>query len=130
MLLPIMLWSLTRLWSLSLSFIFLKISLVGSIFIVVLKIFFHVYFVQALAELPTPVTSGTVLTIEDLHQEWSCNINIKHRSFFDACTCSLSITIPRFGSCRIWQFCLVSALVPYINMLKGSIRKLPSNLDK
>nr|XP_019701324.1 SUMO-activating enzyme subunit 2 isoform X2 [Elaeis guineensis] len=34
---------------------------------------------KALAELPPPVTSGTVLTVEDLRQELSCNINIKHR---------------------------------------------------
>ncbi|XP_010938778.1 SUMO-activating enzyme subunit 2 isoform X2 [Elaeis guineensis] len=38
---------------------------------------------KALAELPAPVTSGTVLTVEDLHQEFSCNINIKHREEFD-----------------------------------------------
>ncbi|XP_077245386.1 SUMO-activating enzyme subunit 2-like [Tasmannia lanceolata] len=35
------------------------------------------------AELPAPVTSGTVLTVEDLQQELSCNINIKHRGEFD-----------------------------------------------
>ncbi|XP_026656367.1 SUMO-activating enzyme subunit 2-like isoform X2 [Phoenix dactylifera] len=38
---------------------------------------------KALAELPAPVTSGTVLTVEDLQQELSCNINIKHREEFD-----------------------------------------------
>ncbi|KAG1331754.1 putative SUMO-activating enzyme subunit 2 [Cocos nucifera] len=38
---------------------------------------------KALAELPPPVTSGTVLTVEDLRQELSCNINIKHREEFD-----------------------------------------------
>ncbi|KAJ0977559.1 hypothetical protein J5N97_013033 [Dioscorea zingiberensis] len=38
---------------------------------------------KVLAELPTPVTSGTILTIEDLQQEFSCNINIKHREDFD-----------------------------------------------
>ncbi|XWS67863.1 hypothetical protein CRYUN_Cryun04dG0041500 [Craigia yunnanensis] len=34
---------------------------------------------KTLYELPSPVTSGTVLTVEDLQQEFSCSINIKHR---------------------------------------------------
>ncbi|KAB2051228.1 hypothetical protein ES319_A12G041900v1 [Gossypium barbadense] len=38
---------------------------------------------RALSELPSPVISGTVLTIEDLQQEFSCRINIKHREEFD-----------------------------------------------
>ncbi|KAB2603185.1 SUMO-activating enzyme subunit 2-like [Pyrus ussuriensis x Pyrus communis] len=38
---------------------------------------------KVLSELPTPVTSGTMLTIEDLQQELSCKINIKHREEFD-----------------------------------------------
>ncbi|XVE93688.1 hypothetical protein REPUB_Repub01dG0215700 [Reevesia pubescens] len=38
---------------------------------------------KALSELPSPVTSGTVLTVEDLQQEFSCSINIKHREEFD-----------------------------------------------
>ncbi|KAL0927893.1 hypothetical protein M5K25_002115 [Dendrobium thyrsiflorum] len=38
---------------------------------------------KVLAELPSPVTSGTVLTVEDLQQELTCNINIKHREDFD-----------------------------------------------
>ncbi|KAK6253714.1 hypothetical protein QUC31_015434 [Theobroma cacao] len=38
---------------------------------------------KALSELPSPVTSGTVLTVEDLQQEFSRNINIKHREEFD-----------------------------------------------
>ncbi|KAF7810853.1 SUMO-activating enzyme subunit 2 [Senna tora] len=38
---------------------------------------------KVLAELPSPVTSGTVLTVEDLQQEFTCNINIKHRKEFD-----------------------------------------------
>ncbi|XP_073000477.1 SUMO-activating enzyme subunit 2 [Typha latifolia] len=38
---------------------------------------------KVLAELPVPVTSGTMLTVEDLQQELSCNINIKHREEFD-----------------------------------------------
>ncbi|PKA62283.1 SUMO-activating enzyme subunit 2 [Apostasia shenzhenica] len=38
---------------------------------------------KVLAELPTPVTSGTVLTVEDLQQELTCNIVIKHREEFD-----------------------------------------------
>ncbi|XP_026435875.1 SUMO-activating enzyme subunit 2-like [Papaver somniferum] len=38
---------------------------------------------KVLAELPSPVTSGTVLTVEDLQQEFACNINIKHRDEFD-----------------------------------------------
>ena len=32
-----------------------------------------------LSELPSPVTGGTILTVEDFQQELSCNINIKHR---------------------------------------------------
>ncbi|KAK4284767.1 hypothetical protein QN277_001551 [Acacia crassicarpa] len=38
---------------------------------------------KVLAELPSPVTSGTMLTVEDLLQEFTCNINIKHREEFD-----------------------------------------------
>ncbi|KAK8364370.1 hypothetical protein V6Z12_A03G225900 [Gossypium hirsutum] len=38
---------------------------------------------KALSELPSPVTSGSVLTVEDLQQEFSCSINIKHREEFD-----------------------------------------------
>lgn len=38
---------------------------------------------KVLAELPCPVTSGTVLAVEDLQQELTCNINIKHREEFD-----------------------------------------------
>ncbi|OMO75590.1 hypothetical protein COLO4_25994 [Corchorus olitorius] len=38
---------------------------------------------KTLSELPSPVTSGTVLTVEDLQQEFSCSINIKHREEFD-----------------------------------------------
>ncbi|MBA0717034.1 hypothetical protein Golax_004878 [Gossypium laxum] len=38
---------------------------------------------KALSELPSPVISGTVLTVEDLQQEFSCRINIKHREEFD-----------------------------------------------
>ncbi|CAN6439426.1 unnamed protein product [Victoria cruziana] len=38
---------------------------------------------KVLSKLPTPVTSGTILKVEDLQQELSCNINIKHRDEFD-----------------------------------------------
>ncbi|GLT30615.1 hypothetical protein SLA2020_054070 [Shorea laevis] len=38
---------------------------------------------KVLSELPSPVTSGTMLSIEDLQQEFSCTINIKHREEFD-----------------------------------------------
>ncbi|CAI9101974.1 OLC1v1000152C2 [Oldenlandia corymbosa var. corymbosa] len=38
---------------------------------------------KVLAELPSPVTGGTILTVEDLQQELTCNINIKHREEFD-----------------------------------------------
>ncbi|TYG81083.1 hypothetical protein ES288_D02G268800v1 [Gossypium darwinii] len=38
---------------------------------------------KALSELPSPVTCGSVLTVEDLQQEFSCSINIKHREEFD-----------------------------------------------
>ncbi|CAJ2657446.1 unnamed protein product [Trifolium pratense] len=34
---------------------------------------------KVLAELPSPVTNGTMLTVEDFQQELKCNINIKHR---------------------------------------------------
>lgn len=37
---------------------------------------------QVLSELPSPITSGTAVTVEDLKQELTCNINIKHRFFF------------------------------------------------
>ncbi|RWR82429.1 SUMO-activating enzyme subunit 2 isoform X1 [Cinnamomum micranthum f. kanehirae] len=36
-----------------------------------------------LSELPSPVTSGAVLTVEDYQQELSCSIYIKHREEFD-----------------------------------------------
>lgn len=32
-----------------------------------------------LSELPSPVTNGMMLSVEDLQQELTCNINIKHR---------------------------------------------------
>ncbi|KAI3875293.1 hypothetical protein MKX03_036898 [Papaver bracteatum] len=38
---------------------------------------------KVLAELPFPVTSGTVLTVDDLQHEFTCNINIKHIDEFD-----------------------------------------------
>lgn len=38
---------------------------------------------KVLSELPSPVTSGTTITVEDLKQELTCNINIKHREEFD-----------------------------------------------
>ncbi|KAJ4966068.1 hypothetical protein NE237_017917 [Protea cynaroides] len=38
---------------------------------------------KVLAELPSPVVSGTKLTIEDFQQELSCDISIKHREEFD-----------------------------------------------
>ncbi|KAK9108915.1 hypothetical protein Sjap_016975 [Stephania japonica] len=38
---------------------------------------------KVLAELPSPVTGGTMLTVEDLQQEFTCSINIKHREEFD-----------------------------------------------
>lgn len=38
---------------------------------------------KVLSELPSPVTGGTMVTVEDLQQELSCNINIKHREEFD-----------------------------------------------
>ncbi|XP_043711366.1 SUMO-activating enzyme subunit 2-like isoform X2 [Telopea speciosissima] len=38
---------------------------------------------KVLAELPSPVTSGTRLAVEDLQQELSCDISIKHREEFD-----------------------------------------------
>ncbi|XP_065626063.1 SUMO-activating enzyme subunit 2-like [Quercus suber] len=37
---------------------------------------------KVLSELPSPITSGTTVTVEDLKQELTCNINIKHRFFF------------------------------------------------
>ncbi|XP_062176649.1 SUMO-activating enzyme subunit 2 isoform X2 [Alnus glutinosa] len=38
---------------------------------------------KVLSELPSPITSGTMVTVEDLKQELTCNINIKHREEFD-----------------------------------------------
>ncbi|CAL0328741.1 unnamed protein product [Lupinus luteus] len=38
---------------------------------------------KVLSELPSPVTGGTMLTVEDYQQELKCNINIKHREEFD-----------------------------------------------
>ncbi|KAJ6385944.1 hypothetical protein OIU77_028997 [Salix suchowensis] len=38
---------------------------------------------KVLSELPSPVTGGTMLTVEDLQQEFTCNIYIKHREEFD-----------------------------------------------
>ncbi|KAK9136295.1 hypothetical protein Syun_015625 [Stephania yunnanensis] len=38
---------------------------------------------KVLAELPSPVTGGTMLTVEDLQQEFTCCINIMHREEFD-----------------------------------------------
>ncbi|XP_031252237.1 SUMO-activating enzyme subunit 2-like [Pistacia vera] len=38
---------------------------------------------KVLSELPSPVNSGTMLTVEDLQQELVCSINIKHRDEFD-----------------------------------------------
>jgi len=42
------------------------------------------YHFQVLAELPSPVTGGTMLTVEDMQQEFVCNINIKHRFLLDS----------------------------------------------
>jgi ubiquitin-like 1-activating enzyme E1 B len=36
-----------------------------------------------LAELPSPIVNGSSLTVEDLQQELSCKINVKHREEFD-----------------------------------------------
>uniref|UniRef100_A0A2P2K7G6 Uncharacterized protein MANES_04G086600 n=1 Tax=Rhizophora mucronata TaxID=61149 RepID=A0A2P2K7G6_RHIMU len=38
---------------------------------------------KVLSELPSPVTGGTTLTVEDLQQEFKCRIYIKHREAFD-----------------------------------------------
>lgn len=38
---------------------------------------------KVLSELPSQITGGTVITIEDLQQEFTCNINIKQREEFD-----------------------------------------------
>ncbi|KAK2665392.1 hypothetical protein Ddye_003966 [Dipteronia dyeriana] len=38
---------------------------------------------KVLSELPSPITGGTMLSVEDLQQELICNINIKHREEFD-----------------------------------------------
>ncbi|KAF9676050.1 hypothetical protein SADUNF_Sadunf09G0098200 [Salix dunnii] len=38
---------------------------------------------KVLSELASPVTDGTMLTVEDLQQEFTCNIYIKHREEFD-----------------------------------------------
>nr|6GUM_B Chain B, SAE2 [Arabidopsis thaliana] len=36
-----------------------------------------------LSELPSPILNGSILTVEDLQQELSCKINVKHREEFD-----------------------------------------------
>ncbi|KAL9244990.1 hypothetical protein vseg_018701 [Gypsophila vaccaria] len=38
---------------------------------------------KVLSQLPSSITGGTMITVEDLQQELSCNINIKHREKFD-----------------------------------------------
>ncbi|XP_010531451.1 PREDICTED: SUMO-activating enzyme subunit 2 [Tarenaya hassleriana] len=38
---------------------------------------------KVLSELPSPIVSGSILTVEDLQQELSCKINVKHREEFD-----------------------------------------------
>ncbi|KAJ8767261.1 hypothetical protein K2173_013658 [Erythroxylum novogranatense] len=38
---------------------------------------------KMLCELPTPVTGGTMISVEDLRQEFTCNVYIKHREVFD-----------------------------------------------
>ncbi|XP_075520878.1 SUMO-activating enzyme subunit 2 isoform X3 [Primulina tabacum] len=38
---------------------------------------------KVLAKLPSPVTGGTMLTVEDLQQELKCSINVEHREEFD-----------------------------------------------
>ncbi|KAH9297834.1 hypothetical protein KI387_029516 [Taxus chinensis] len=37
---------------------------------------------KTFAEFPIPITNGAILTIEDLQQEFSCTIHIKHRDEF------------------------------------------------
>nr|AAN03851.1 SUMO activating enzyme 2 [Arabidopsis thaliana] len=39
--------------------------------------------VAYLSELPSPILNGSILTVEDLQQELSCKINVKHREEFD-----------------------------------------------
>ncbi|KAI4389414.1 hypothetical protein MLD38_001643 [Melastoma candidum] len=41
---------------------------------------------KVLCELPAPVTNGSIVMVEDLQQELTCNINIKHR--YSTCRCS------------------------------------------
>ncbi len=53
----------------------------------VVNVVFFLFKSQVLSELPSPVTSGTTLTVEDLKQELTCNINIKHRFFFTIYKC-------------------------------------------
>lgn len=38
---------------------------------------------KTFAEFPIPITNGSVITIEDLQQEFSCTIHIKHRDEFN-----------------------------------------------
>ncbi|XP_038719326.1 SUMO-activating enzyme subunit 2-like [Tripterygium wilfordii] len=38
---------------------------------------------KVLSELPSPVMGGTILQVEDLQQEFTCNISVKHREEFD-----------------------------------------------
>lgn len=41
-----------------------------------------VFLFQSLSELPSPIVNGSILTVEDLQQELSCKINVKHRLVF------------------------------------------------
>ncbi|CAN8314628.1 unnamed protein product [Cochlearia groenlandica] len=38
---------------------------------------------KSLSELPAPIVNGSILIVEDLQQELSCKINVKHREEFD-----------------------------------------------
>lgn len=34
---------------------------------------------QKFSEYPTPITTGSVLTVEDYHQDFRCSLHVKHR---------------------------------------------------
>lgn len=37
---------------------------------------------QKFSEYPTPITTGSVLTVEDYHQDFRCSLHVKHRLVF------------------------------------------------
>ncbi|XP_024035486.1 SUMO-activating enzyme subunit 2 [Citrus clementina] len=64
---------------------------------------------KVLSQLPSPVTNGTMLTVEDLQQELTCNINIKHRFVVTLITLNIKAPLSLLGLIfvRCWFFIFV-----------------------